>query len=105
MEAERPDDYRRIQQEKIKQSLKYKCEYNGQKYRNLLELNVAKILTENCIKFEYEPLLGCCGKFYFPDFKLENIIKECTFWHDFKQRARELHQKIDDYLKLEIKKS
>jgi len=103
MKANKPDEYRRIQQQKLKHSLKYKYEYNGQKYRNLLELNVAKILTENCIRFEYEPMLNCDGKFYFPDFRIDNVIIECTFWHDIKQRATELRRKISDYQKLQIR--
>ena len=104
IKTDKPNEYRKMQQQKLKQSLKYKYEYQDQKYRNLLELNVAEILTENCIRFEYEPLLTCDSKFYFPDFKIEidNVIIECTFWHDIKQRAKELRQKIDDYLKLKI---
>lgn len=102
MKTDKPNEYRKMQQQKLKQSLKYKYEYRGQKYRNLLELDVAEILTENCIRFEYEPLLTCGSKFYFPDFRIDNVIIECTFWHDIKQRAKELRQKIDDYLKLKI---
>lgn len=103
MKANKPREYRRIQQQRLKHSLKYKYEYHGQKYRNILELNVAKILTENSIKFEYEPMLNYKDKFYFPDFIINNVIIECTFWHDVKQRAEELHRKIDDYLKSKIR--
>ncbi len=92
-----------MQYNKIKQSLKYKHEYQGKKYRNLLEVEVAKILTENGVEFEYEPLLKCGDKFYFPDFIFKGIIVECTFWHDVEQRAKELQQKIDNYLKLDFK--
>jgi hypothetical protein len=103
MKANKPSEYRRTQQQRLKQSLKYKYKYHGQKFRNILELNIAKILTENSVKFEYEPMLNCEGKIYFPDFMINNVIIECTFWHDIKQRAKELRRKIDDYLKLKIR--
>lgn len=103
MKANEPSEYRRTQQQRLKQSLKYKYEYHGQKFRNILELNVAKILTENSVKFEYEPMLNCEGKIYFPDFMINDVIIECTFWHDIKQRTKELRRKIDDYLKLRIR--
>jgi hypothetical protein len=103
MKNERAQEYHQKQYNKIKQSLKYKHEYQGRKYRNLLELEVAKILTENGVEFEYEPLLKCSDKFYFPDFIFNGIIAECTFWHDVEQRAKELQQKIDNYLKLDFK--
>ena len=92
-----------MQYDRIKQSLKYKHEYKGQKYRNMLELEVAKILTEKSVNFKYEQLLKCGDKFYFPDFIFNKMIAECTFWHDVEQRARELQRKIDHYLKLDFK--
>jgi hypothetical protein len=102
MKNERPQEYHQMQYDRIKQSLKYKHEYQGQKYRNLLELEVAKILTEKGVDFEYERLLKCDDKFYFPDFSFDRIVAECTFWHDVEQRARELQRKIDSYLKLDF---
>jgi hypothetical protein len=103
MKIEKPQEYHQIQYNRIKQSLKYKHEYQGRKYRNLLELEVAKILTINGVEFEYERLLKCGDKFYFPDFIFNAVIVECTFWHDVEQRAKELQQKIDKYLKLNFK--
>ena len=69
----------------------------------MLELEVAKILTEKGVDFEYERLLKCGNKFYFPDFIFGKIVAECTFWHDAEQRARELQRKVDQYLKLDFK--
>ena len=103
MKNEQPQQYHQMQYDRIKQSLKYKHEYKGQKYRNMLELEVAKILTEKSVNFEYEQLLKCGDKFYFPDFIFNKMIAECTFWHDVEQRARELQRKIDHYLKLDFK--
>ena len=103
MKNEHPEEYRRIQYGRIKQSLKYKCEFNGQKYRNNLELEVARILTEQKVEFEYERPLNCENRFYFPDFSLGEIVVECTFWHDVRQKAKELSQKIEDYHKLNLK--
>ena len=105
MREQKPEEYRRIQHERLKKSFNYKYLYGGHKYRNLLELGVAKILTESRIQFNYEPMLKYAGNFYFPDFVANNnIIIECTFWHDAKQRAEELRQKIGDYKQLEIDK-
>jgi hypothetical protein len=103
MKKEKPSEYHQLQYNRIKQSLKYKHEYQGQKYRNLLELQVAKILSEKGFDFDYERLVDCDGKFFFPDFVLQDIIIECTFWDDVDQRARELKKKIDSYLKLPFK--
>ena len=100
MKKEKPQEYRQIQYDRIKQSLKYKHEYQGQKYRNLLELKTAKILTENKVQFEYEKLLRCGEKFYFPDFVIDKIILECTFWHNIEEKSNELKQKASAYLKL-----
>lgn len=103
MKIERPTEYHQIQYDRIKKSLKYKYEYHGQKYRNLLELEVAKILTEKGVEFEYERLLKCGDRFYFPNFVFNEFIAECTFWHDVEQKARELQRKINDYQKLDFK--
>jgi hypothetical protein len=100
MKNEQPQQYRQMQYDRIKHSLKYKHEYGGQKYRNVLELEVAKILTEKSVDFEYERLLKCDDKFYFPDFAFDKIIVECTFWDDVEQKSRGLQLKVDDYLKL-----
>jgi len=98
MREQEPEEYRKIQHERLKKSFNYKHLYGRQKYRNLLELSVAKILTESRIQFNYEPVLKCAGKFYFPDFIINNnLIIECTFWHDVKQRAEGLREKIKDY--------
>ena len=86
-----------MQQDNLKKSLEYKCDYRNQKYRNILELDVARILTKNGVRFEYERLTKCGNKFYLPDFGVGNVILECTYWHDVKHRAGELNQKIEDY--------
>ena len=84
---------------KLRQSLKYKHEYEGEKYRNLLKLEVAKVLAESGVQFEYERMFRCGGKFYFPDFTTNSAIIECTYWDDVAQRAKELRRKIEDYTK------
>ena len=104
MKTKKPREYHQMQHEKIKQSLKYKYKYEGQKYRNILELEVAKVLAESGLTFEYEPFLKCGDKVYFPDFVVDGTIIECTYWHDTKQRAKELRQKIDGYSKLKFQK-
>lgn len=100
MKKESPQEYRQIQYDRIKQSVKYKHEYQGHKYRNFLELEVAKTLADKGVDFEYEKLLRCEDRFYFPDFVFEDIIIECTFWDNVEQKAIELRQKVADYQKL-----
>ncbi len=102
MREEKPEEYGRIQYERIKQSLSYKLEFDGKRYRNSLELEVAKILTQNNIGFEYEPVVKCDGRTYFPDFVVDKIAIECTFWDDVNKKARELTKKIQNYRKLEL---
>ena len=102
MKNESPQEYHQMQYDRIKQSLKYKHEYQGQKYRNILELEVAKILTEKGVDFKYEHILKCNDKFYFPDFIFGKIAAECTFWHNVEQKSIELQRKIDSYLKLDF---
>lgn len=102
MKNEHPEEYHKIQYGRIKRSLKYKYDFNGQKYRNKLELEVARILTEQKVQFEYERQLNCGNKFYFPDFTIGEILIECTFWNDVHQRAKELSQKIENYRKLNL---
>ncbi len=99
MKAEAPEEYCKIQYGRIKQSLKYKHEYQGQRYRNLLELNVAKILTEMGVEFKYEQFVQFQSKFFFPDFVIGRTVIECTFWFDVEQKARELKLKINCYTK------
>lgn len=88
--------------DRIKQSLKYKYELNGQKYRNLLELETARILTQKNIIFEYERLVDCNNRYYFPDFSLGKVVIECTFWDNVDQKAKELSEKIENYRKLKV---
>ena len=102
MKKEHPEEYSKIQYARIKQSLKYKYELNGQKYRNILELEVAKILVTQSKKFEYERHLKCGNKFYFPDFIIGEIVIECTFWYDVAEKVKELSQKIETYSKINL---
>ena len=102
MKNEHPYEYGKIQYDRIKQSLKYKFEFNGQKYRNYLELAVAKILTKRGNPFEYERSVNYGIKCYFPDFTIGELVVECTFWDDVAQKAKELSDKIQNYRKLKI---
>ena len=68
-----------------------------------MELEVAKVLTKRGVNFEYERILNCDNKFYFPDFTLGEVAIECTFWSDVEQKASQLKQKINQYLKFGFK--
>lgn len=55
------------------------------KKMNKIEYSVASLLTELCIKFEYESTIEINNKIYYPDFLITDrkIIIECygDFWH------------------------
>jgi len=99
MKIYHPMEYYQSQQKKLRQSLKYKHEYQDRKYRNLLELEVARVFAESGVQFEYERMYRCEDKFYFPDFTTNSAIVECTYWDDVEQRAKELRKKPADYTK------
>ncbi len=100
MRAEEPEEYRKMQYARIKHSLKYKYAYQSQKYRNLLELDVAKLLTKIGLSFEYEQFVHCDDQFFFPDFVIGKTVIECTFWYNSEQKAKELAVKVDCYRKI-----
>ena len=71
---------------------------NGVAVRNSLEKDVGDFLISEGHKFDYEPLISVRGKFYFPDFKLNNNIIEVTGWkHPTETKIIKLKGKIVDY--------
>jgi predicted nuclease of restriction endonuclease-like RecB superfamily len=65
-------------------------------------LETARILTQKNIIFEYERLVNCNSRYYFPDFSLGEVVIECTFWDDVDQKAKELSEKVENYRKLKV---
>lgn len=90
-----PRKYYLIQYEKFKKIGGYKfITKKGEKVRNILEKQTADYLYDNNISYEYEPLIEVKGKYFFPDFLIDNkIIIECTMWKG-EAKAYKLKEKI-----------
>jgi len=100
MKKENPDLYYKTLYDKFKKIGEYKYRsLRGEKVRNALEKNVADFLYRKNIFYEYEPYLKIKNAVFFPDFKINNIIIECTFWKGY-SKASKLKKKIYFYKKM-----
>jgi len=99
MRLNQTEKYYKMQYEKFKIMRLYKFKtLRGEIVRNQLEMRVANILFRNGIDYEYEPFILIEGHRYFPDFKIKDVIIECTAW-DKEDKALELNEKINNYKK------
>ena len=95
--SENKEKYYKTQYEYFKKIGNYKFNTkNNEKVRNHLEKEVADLLYSLSIEYEYEPYVDCETKCYFPDFKIKNLVIECTAWKGF-QKAYSLKNKIEDF--------
>jgi hypothetical protein len=74
----------------------------GEFVRNTLEKRVADNLFQLGLDYEYEPCIKTNKNYYFPDFRVNRFIIECTMWRG-SDKAIKLSKKIDNYKKLEYK--
>ena len=90
------EEYHICQYEKFKKIANYKFQTkNGEKVRNILEKEIADILTKLKKSYEYEPLVKIENKYFFPDFLIDKkIIIECTMWRGY-DKAIKLKEKIN----------
>jgi len=103
MKLSYPDIYYLSQYQKLKKMGLYRFKtLRGEIVRNILEMEVANELFKNHINYEYEPYLRINQKAYFPDFKIGNIIIECTAW-DSEEKAKKLKEKMQNYMKCNFK--
>jgi len=94
MKRESPREYYATQHERFRKIGGYKFRTKrGHPVRNRLELELADCLFLNGIDYEYEPYMRFGKRTFFPDFKVGNIIIECTAWNG-ESKARELRGKI-----------
>jgi hypothetical protein len=103
MKAENPEQYYKTQYEHFKKVGNYKeTTKNNEKVRNILEKEIADLLYNLKIPYEYEPLIKVDNHYFFPDFLVKNkIIIECTMWRGY-DKAFKLEEKIK-YLKKNYK--
>lgn len=96
MKCEQSEEYHKLQYERFKKIAKYKFQTKkGEFVRNSLECDVANRLFDSGFDYQYEPYVkGACSP-YFPDFKIGNLLIECTAWKGF-QKAPALSKKIAD---------
>jgi hypothetical protein len=74
----------------------------GEFVRNELEMKVADSLFKRGIVYEYEPYMKVGKNAYFPDFKIGNMIIECTAWNG-EDKAIELKEKMQNYARFNLK--
>lgn len=96
MRENNPEEYHKIQYSRFKKIGNYKTKTKkGEFVRNELEKEVADILKNLGIDYDYEPLVKANGRFFFPDFLInKKIIIECTMWRG-KDKAIKLKEKIN----------
>lgn len=96
MKKECPEKYYSIQYEKFKKIYGYKHKtIKGESVRNSLERDVANLLTEMGISYNYEPLVKIKNKWFFPDFVVgDKVILECTAWEGV-TKAYQLLERIE----------
>jgi hypothetical protein len=75
---------------------------NGELVRNIWEKKIADKLFDFGIKYEYEPCVTVEEGYYFPDFKINNILIEVTMWRGF-DKATKLKEKINNLTKSDYK--
>lgn len=91
-----PKAYHILQYEHFKKIGSYKfVTDNKEKVRNILERDIANILKKLNLSYKYENIVKAGGKYFFPDFLIDNkIIVECTMWKGY-DKAIKLADKIN----------
>ena len=106
MKENSPEEYYKIQYSRFKKIGGYKFKTkNGERVRNLFEKEIADLLFDLGIDYEYEPLVNVGKRYFFPDFIVdENLIIECTAWrgeakaYKLKEKASCLMEKYRFYV-------
>ncbi len=95
MKDQNPKEYYKLQYSRFKKISGYKYKTKrGEKVRNLFEKQVADILYDLGVDYQYETLIKSNNKYFFPDFIINNeIILECTAWKG-ETKAYKLKEKI-----------
>ncbi len=98
LKAKDPKAYSLDQFNRFKKSALYKSQTDrGEVVRNWLERDTANFLFSLGLDYEYEPHIKANGSMYFPDFKVNNLILECTFWSDSTTKIPNLRKKLFDF--------
>ncbi len=94
-----PEAYYKDQYERFKKVGEYKYKTKrGEMVRNKLEKDTGDILFSLGANYEYEPYIFANNFAYFPDFKINNIIIECTAWRGY-LKVNKLKKKLRDFEK------
>ncbi|MFH1391939.1 MAG: hypothetical protein ABIH20_06515 [Candidatus Diapherotrites archaeon] len=98
MKKEKPEEYFDLQHSRFRKINKKKWKTNrGEFVRNEFEMEIANILNGLSVEYLYEPCMKLSST-YFPDFKVGNLIIECTAWRG-EDKARSLSIKIQTFEK------
>jgi len=99
MKKKDPEGYHIMQYQKFKKVGLYKYKTKrGELVRNELEKNTADLLYSLGLHYEYEPYIKVNKSVYFPDFKIGNLILECTAWRGY-LKVKKLKKKLRDFEK------
>ena len=94
MKKQNPEAYYNLQHARFKSIGGYKfVAEKGHFVRNKFELEIANILHSISADYEYEPMVKIPLRTMFPDFKIGNLLLECTAWKG-EQKAYTLLTKI-----------
>ncbi|MFA5126337.1 MAG: hypothetical protein WC462_05045 [archaeon] len=94
MKRTKTKEYYELQYARFKKVSPYKIKTKkGHFVRNQLEKEVADLLYERKIDYDYEPYIYVFNKVYFPDFVFGKTVLECTSWKGV-QKACSLRKKI-----------
>ena len=97
MRGQYPGEYFELQHERFKCASGYKfIAKKGHFVRNQFELEIANILHSLSLDYDYEPPIKFSSTSLFPDFKIGNLLIECTAWKG-NQKADALSNKIQKY--------
>ncbi len=92
-----PERYYKTQYNRFHTMAIYKFKtLRGDFVRNKLERATANFLFKNKVNYEYEPFIRIDGRIYFPDFKINKFIIECTEWNK-PGKVLSLKHKIEAY--------
>jgi len=91
--------FSKMQYEKFKKVGKYKYKTKrGEIVRNQLERDTADTLYSFGLDYQYEPYMKINNSIYFPDFRIGNLILECTSWKGY-LKVNKLKKKLKDFEK------
>lgn len=103
MRTRHPEKYHAIQHARFAKNKQHVIPtLRGEKVRHELERDVADYLYQNGIDYEYEPTIKFGYRHFYPDFRIDNLVVECTAWQGA-EKAERLNIKMMSLQRLNYK--